>query len=60
MTTQSNVCGCDTCTGTQCTCGCQDPAPSPNVCQCGEVCACGPTCSCEACQPANVRKVESR
>jgi hypothetical protein len=30
MTTQSNVCVCETCVGTQCTCGCQNPAPAPN------------------------------
>ena len=42
MTTQSNVCVCETCVGTQCTCGCQNPAPAPSAsCQCGEVCNCG-------------------
>ena len=42
MTTQSNVCVCETCVGTQCTCGCQNPAPVPTAsCQCGEVCNCG-------------------
>ena len=60
MTTQSNVCGCETCVGTPCTCGCQNaPATSPS-CQCGEVCNCGPTCTCQGCQQATVRKVESR
>ena len=38
MTTQSNVCVCDTCVGTQCTCGCQNSAPvATTSCQCGEV-----------------------
>ena len=61
MTIQSNVCGCETCVGTQCTCGCQNSAPAPVAsCQCGEVCDCGPTCTCEGCQHANVRTVESR
>ena len=42
MTTQSNVCVCETCVGTQCTCGCQHPAPVPSAsCQCGEACNCG-------------------
>jgi len=61
MTTQSNTCGCETCLGTQCTCGCQNVAPEPSAsCQCGEVCNCGPTCTCNGCQHASVRKVESR
>ena len=42
MTTQSNVCVCGTCVGTQCTCGCQNPAGPAASCQCGEVCNCGP------------------
>lgn len=42
MTTQSNVCVCETCVGTQCTCGCQHPARVPTAsCQCGEACNCG-------------------
>jgi hypothetical protein len=61
MNTQSNVCGCETCIGTQCICGCQNSAPAPSAsCECGEVCSCGPTCTCQGCQHANVRKVESR
>jgi hypothetical protein len=60
MTSQSNVCECKACVGTQCTCGCQNsPAPSAS-CQCGEVCSCGPTCTCQACQHANMLKAESR
>jgi hypothetical protein len=60
MTTQSNVCGCENCVGTQCTCGCQNSQATSPSCQCGEVCNCGPTCTCEGCQHANARKVESR
>ena len=61
MTTQSNVCVCETCVGTLCTCGCQNAAPASSVpCQCGEVCNCGPTCTCDGCQHANASKVESR
>ena len=46
MTTQLNVCVCGTCVGTQCTCGCQNPAPVPTAsCRCGEVCSCGEGCS---------------
>jgi hypothetical protein len=61
MTTQSNVCECKTCVGTQCTCGCQNSTPASSAsCQCGEACNCGPTCTCEGCQHANARKVESR
>ena len=56
MTTQSNVCVCGTCVATQCTCGCQNPAPvqtAPYLC--GEVCNCGETCSCNGCRHANGR-----
>jgi len=60
MTAQSNVCGCETCVGTQCTCGCQNPAPAPTACQCGDVCNCGETCSCNSCQHSNTRLSESR
>jgi hypothetical protein len=60
MTTQSNVCECETCVGTQCACGCQNSPPPSASCPCGEVFDCGPTCTCEGCQHANVRKVESR
>ena len=51
MTTQSNACGCETCVGAQCTCGCQNPAAVPTAsCQCGEACSCGGTCNCgESC-----------
>jgi hypothetical protein len=41
MTTQSNVCECETCVGTACTCGCQNSPASSASCQCGEVCHCG-------------------
>ena len=60
MTTQSNVCECETCVGTPCTCGCQNSPATSAPCQCGEICNCGPACTCEGCQHANVRKVESR
>lgn len=51
MTTQSDVCVCGTCTGTQCTCGCQHPAPVQTAsCQCGDACNCGETCNCDSCQ----------
>jgi len=53
MTTQSNVCACATCTGSECTCGCQNASARPAAsCQCGEVCNCGPTCTCQGCQHA--------
>lgn len=67
MTTQSNACTCETCTGAPCTCGCQHPdAPttsSPDcgeACTCGPTCACGDTCRCRGCQDAAQRLVESR
>ena len=61
MTAQSNVCVCETCVGTQCTCGCQNPAPVPAAsCQCGEVCNCGEGCSCTSCQQAKARISETR
>jgi hypothetical protein len=61
MTTQSNVCECGTCVGTQCTCGCQNPAPGQSAsCQCGEACNCGETCSCNGCQHASARVSETR
>ena len=61
MTTQSNVCAGAACTGSECTCGCQNAAARPAAsCQCGEVCNCGPTCTCEGCQHANARQSESR
>jgi hypothetical protein len=56
MTTQSNVCACAACTGSECTCGCQNATGRPAAsCQCGEVCNCGPTCTCEGCQHANAK-----
>jgi hypothetical protein len=59
--TQSNVCVCGTCIGTQCTCGCQNPAPAPTAsCQCGEVCNCGEGCSCTSCQHVSARISETR
>ena len=56
MTTQSNVCACAACTGSEYTCGCQNAAARPAAaCQCGEVCNCGPTCTCKGCQHPNTR-----
>ena len=47
MITESNVCGCAVCTGSECKCGCQNAAPRPTAsCQCGEVCNCGEGCNC--------------
>jgi hypothetical protein len=61
MSTQSNACACPVCTGSECTCGCQNHAAQPAAsCQCGEVCSCGPTCKCPGCQQANARQSESR
>ena len=61
MANQSNVCGCETCIGTQCTCGCQHPAPVLTAsCQCREVCSCGGTCKCDSCPHANARILETR
>ena len=55
MTTQSNVCDCKTCVGTQCTCGCQNSTPASSAsCQCGEA------CNCKNCQHANARISETR
>jgi hypothetical protein len=59
MLTQSNVCGCAACTGSECTCGCQNPNPAAS-CQCGEVCGCGQACTCQGCQHANAGQAESR
>ena len=42
MSTQSNVCACAVCGGSECKCGCQNPTARPAAsCQCGEVCNCG-------------------
>jgi hypothetical protein len=61
MSTQSNVCACAVCTGSECKCGCQNPGGRLAApCQCGEVCSCGPTCNCKGCQHANARQSESR
>ncbi len=61
MTTQSNVCACTACIGSECTCGCQNhPARPAASCQCGQVCTCGPACTCAGCTHANARKQESR
>ena len=61
MATQSNVCACAVCPGSECNCGCQNPAAQPAAsCQCGEVCNCGPTCNCKGCQHASPRQAESR
>lgn len=61
MSTQSNVCACAVCGGSECKCGCQNPTVRPAAsCQCGEVCNCAETCSCKGCQDANARQSESR
>lgn len=62
MTTQSNVCLCETCAGTECTCGCQSAAPQTTTasCQCGESCDCGDTCTCSNRQHGNTPVAESR
>jgi hypothetical protein len=67
MTTQLNACACQTCTGPQCTCGCQTPESRPTssrrcaeACTCDEACTCGETCNCKGCMDANSRLVESR
>lgn len=61
MTTQSNICECNTCVGPQCTCGCQTTAPvSTASCRCGDACACGEACSCAGCQHDTARVSESR
>ncbi len=61
MTTQANVCVCETCAGAQCTCGCQTPATVPAAsCQCGEVCGCGESCTCIDCEHASARVLEAR
>ena len=59
MSAQSNVCACGICIGTQCTCGCQNPASRLTAsCRCGEKCSCTETCTCKACQ--NARLSENR
>jgi hypothetical protein len=47
--TQSNACTCESCTGSQCKCGCQNAATRPAAsCKCGQACSCGQTCNCKA------------
>ena len=61
MSTQSKVCACAVCTGSDCKCGGQNPAARPAAsCQCGEVSSCGPTCNCNGYHHANARPSESR
>ena len=61
MTTEQTVCGCERCVGSECTCGCQAKASTPDPsCQCGDVCTCGPTCTCDQCQHATMQMAESR
>ena len=60
MSTLSNVCTCEPCVGTECTCGCQNPAPSPSSCQCGDACTCGDTCTCTGCRHASALAAEGR
>ena len=58
MSTQSNVCACAVCTGSECQCGCQNPTARPVAsCQCGEVCNCAETCNCKGCQDADARQL---
>ena len=61
MSTQSNVCACAVCTGSECKCGCQNPVARPAaLCRCGEVCNCAETCTCNGCQDAIARQPEIR
>lgn len=61
MSTQSNVCACAVCPGSECHCGCQSPAAqSAASCQCGEVCHCGPTCTCNDGPHATASQPERR
>lgn len=46
MTTQSNLCTCAVCPGSECKCGCQATARPAAACSCGPACACGDTCTC--------------
>ena len=41
-------CACDNCTGSDCTCGCQEPRAEA-ACACGPTCACGVDCNCANC-----------
>jgi hypothetical protein len=52
-TTQQTTCGCNTCPGTGCNCGCQQAAAQTAgtcgpLCQCGAQCNCGSQCQCGA------------
>ena len=38
-------CACDNCTGSDCTCGCQEPSAEA-TCASGPTCACGVDCKC--------------
>ncbi len=61
MSTQSNQCACAVCGGSECQCGCQNPATRPTAsCQCGEVCNCAATGNCKGCQDVNAHQSESR
>jgi hypothetical protein len=67
MATQSNVCACAVCLGSECKCGCQTPPARPaascqygEACQCGEACRCGEACSCAGGQDAGARQSERR
>jgi hypothetical protein len=60
MSTRSNDCACVVCTGSDCTCGCQNPTGRLAAsCRCGEV-SCGPTCHCKGCQHATARQSDTR
>jgi hypothetical protein len=37
------VCACNPCVGSSCTCGCQGPA-APAACECGSECRCEGAC----------------
>jgi len=40
-----NECGCNTCAGTTCGCGCRDQQVTQQTgCLCGEACPCGDEC----------------
>lgn len=43
--TKHTACGCATCPGSACTCGCQE-VTAKSACGCGPQCTCGAACSC--------------
>ena len=61
MTTNSKVCGCGSCAGATCTCGCQNVKTERRAgCRCGAVCTCGATCSCGAARNSKAPRLESK